>query len=337
MAYKIPASGGGSGTVTTFSITMDIDGLQDFYIEPPGSPLADANYTISGSLRDTDAQVTLNFPDGAGNRTTTEFRVISSAPLQIGDSIDIVLDTGPGATLNPLSIVEYIGADQRFKFPDRKVGFFWFYDFPFPSGIKVGDLLILSRVGSGIAAGDNPAGWTQVATLGGADPTQKIAWKIADAGDISGGEVTVTHGGVAGAAIAAVVSAYRNTDQVTPLIDFVDGSGVRPGGGAGIMDVPSTSEYEWDPLATIGTGEAVYYTMSTVDLTVGQAALLELPNSPSVPVGLTNGGAVLAGSQGRAVCSFHQINVRAGATEEWLGNREDSATISYYGARIVPA
>ncbi len=54
--------------------------------------MASDDYSVVGSLASAAAIVGLQFPDTlAGDRTTTQFRVVTSAALVAGDMIDFIV------------------------------------------------------------------------------------------------------------------------------------------------------------------------------------------------------------------------------------------------------
>lgn len=82
------AGGGGSSTLQAFTYTCTGAEGNDFMVPLPAARAND-NYAVVATLSSVTATFALNCPDTlAGDRTTTEFRVITSAPVVAGDLID---------------------------------------------------------------------------------------------------------------------------------------------------------------------------------------------------------------------------------------------------------
>jgi hypothetical protein len=72
-------------------IAQPADG-SDFFVNIPAPPMPTDAYVVTGAQSGGAVIVGLEFPDTApADRTTTQFRVITSAALSSGDTIDFVL------------------------------------------------------------------------------------------------------------------------------------------------------------------------------------------------------------------------------------------------------
>jgi hypothetical protein len=351
VAYKIPKS----GAAVAFSFRIDIDeALDSFFVQIPGGPLDTSDYSIVGSMADANSQVTLNFPEA--DRSTTAFRVVASAPLTIGDSIDIFVDTNPtsdgGSGCGIISnLIEYVGGSPIFKAPDRKIGFFWEYDFALPAGIQEGDLLVQWRQGDGVAVGDNPpAGWTNIGVNsgGGIGNTNRRCYKIADATDVSTGLMTVTHGGVDGAPIAAVTVAFRNVDQVTPITLIEnDAQPFRPILNFDLLPAndADATRYRFDPsgagVVTTADGASILYMLGQGISAIQTIGALDLPDTPSLPAGASTRGQTIVSRATRTAVAFSENNFCAGGTSQWQGDIDSfnsgGTVVAYMIAQINPA
>ena len=66
--------------------------LSDFRVTIPGLPMATALYQVLASLAGVAAIVGLDMQDTLpGDRTTTDFRVVATAPMTAGDQIDFLI------------------------------------------------------------------------------------------------------------------------------------------------------------------------------------------------------------------------------------------------------
>lgn len=90
--------GGGSGTAQSFryTVTGAEPDTSDFLVTLPVARATDV-YRVTYGLAGVAVIVGLDFPDlVAGDRTTTQFRVIATALMQAGDQIDFyVTDPAP--------------------------------------------------------------------------------------------------------------------------------------------------------------------------------------------------------------------------------------------------
>ena len=78
--------GGGSGNAQRFTYTVQVGDNSDFVVALPAARLTDT-YLIWGSLGDVVAIVGLQYPNAlAGDRTTTQFRVVTTASMTAGDT-----------------------------------------------------------------------------------------------------------------------------------------------------------------------------------------------------------------------------------------------------------
>jgi hypothetical protein len=98
---KGPTGSGGSGSSGDpqsfrYVVTGVEPDLSDFMVTLP-APRASDVYRVTYGLAGVAVIVGLDFPDLlVGDRTTTEFRVVATAPMQAGDQIDFhVLDQLP--------------------------------------------------------------------------------------------------------------------------------------------------------------------------------------------------------------------------------------------------
>lgn len=82
------AAGGGASTLQAFTYACTGAEGNDFMVPLPAARAND-DYAVVATLSSVTATFALNCPDTlAGDRTTTQFRVITSAPVVAGDLID---------------------------------------------------------------------------------------------------------------------------------------------------------------------------------------------------------------------------------------------------------
>jgi len=91
--FVSPAGGGNTGNMQSFSFTATGAEGSDFFVTLP-TARANDNYGVHGSLGGAAVIFGMDFPDlVAGDRTTTQFRVQTTAAVTAGDRIDfLVLD-----------------------------------------------------------------------------------------------------------------------------------------------------------------------------------------------------------------------------------------------------
>lgn len=81
--------GGGGATITAFRYTADGSEGSDFFIPLPAAQANDS-YFLTMTTSGVTELLVVDLPDiAAGDRTTTQFRVITSAAVQLGDQFDI--------------------------------------------------------------------------------------------------------------------------------------------------------------------------------------------------------------------------------------------------------
>lgn len=86
----------GNGQFFRYTVTGAEPDLSDFMVPLPAARASDV-YRVTGDLAGATVIVGLDFPDlVAGDRTTTDFRLVATAPLTAGDQIDFhVFDPVP--------------------------------------------------------------------------------------------------------------------------------------------------------------------------------------------------------------------------------------------------
>ena len=83
----VGGGGGGGGNVTPVIYTA-VGGEQTFNV-PIGKTLTTTAYVVTGSTAGTAFQITMDMP--TSGRTTTQFQVVTSAPLTAGDILNFLL------------------------------------------------------------------------------------------------------------------------------------------------------------------------------------------------------------------------------------------------------
>lgn len=93
-----PTGSGGSGStgnLQAFRFTATGGEGSDFVVTLP-APRASSVYHVGGTLAGATLIVGIDCPDDPGDRTTTQFRVITTGPVATGDRFDfVVVDTVP--------------------------------------------------------------------------------------------------------------------------------------------------------------------------------------------------------------------------------------------------
>ena len=87
------SGGGGTSTLQAFTYTCTGAEGDDFVVPLPAVRASD-DYAVVATPSSVLFTFTLNCPDTlAGDRTTTQFRVITSTPVSAGDLIDFLVET----------------------------------------------------------------------------------------------------------------------------------------------------------------------------------------------------------------------------------------------------
>lgn len=96
-SYKAITSSGNAGSSTSTATTVKIvdytatgsEGV-DFFV-PIGVPMTDGNYAVVWAPEGEVAIPVVDLPNGGGDRTSTQFRVLMNAQISAGDKLTFVL------------------------------------------------------------------------------------------------------------------------------------------------------------------------------------------------------------------------------------------------------